>query len=703
MNNYVEVDNLEERIKRNSALYFFRSTPFTEYGEYNYNGALKRDFFFKNLFSNKGNCEEYINTIVKSIFDEQKKSVILIGNQGCGKTTFLHYLEDKIMSKAEFNILDFDKDTSNPKLEDFIEKFSAFLHNKMIIDYSCNNMVNKRFYNLYYCNKELILKKVNGANNVRKFFEEFNQVFILKRFDCNTPENFINNIDKLFFNQILSLVILWYIASFLNTGIITPIVFGLDNLDVLVNSEIITGFFDEYFLFVRNIDSLIQNLDNNIINKVTLEYNKIFTFIFCCRQHTWVKVKRSYVHQGNIINLSTKTLYITDAFDKNAILERRENYINNNKQIYNEFSDKVTDVKSLLEDMKESHNIYDLFNDDYRQCSITFEMLLDNEKKLLEKYVTLKDKMACQSLYGARGMIYKSLFNMFKDNNIFTLIGVADVSLNEPPVSDARMILNYLDYHTFGRTNISMPFEKIVSDFSGIISKDRINYSLIQMFNLGLDSIWNELISFVQIDTDDLENCDGTKVFITKAGHEYLDLISTHFEFFNARVYIKRSIDTSLFDPLSEEKYIGSETYVYNFQETIQNVINIVKNCCMRMSKFYSDKMFPRQGGKTKYLKSEFVYHIGRANVFHGERIIHTHIRYIDHYRLFLLKGKPKTDKNSDINMILVNFIKDYIDIGKSFPNITSSISADLFPKFEKKIEVIETSGYTDYETPINV
>ena len=88
-----EVTALKEMIKNGSVLYYYRATPFTEHGEFNYNGALKEDFFFQNMFSSNGKCGEYVCQMKKSLKNHEHKSILLIGNQGCGKTTFVHNLK----------------------------------------------------------------------------------------------------------------------------------------------------------------------------------------------------------------------------------------------------------------------------------------------------------------------------------------------------------------------------------------------------------------------------------------------------------------------------------------------------------------------------------------------------------------------------------------------------------------------------------
>ena len=97
------------------------------------------------------------------------------------------------------------------------------------------------------------------------------------------------------------------------------------------------------------------------------------------------------------------------------------------------------------------------------------------------------------------------------------------------------------------------------------------------MFKLGDDSSWNELIAFKEIHADEINSCENTEIFITKAGHEYLDLIATHFEFFNIRVIKRKNVDCPLFSEESVTKCRNS-SFEYNFQEIISNVCSIVKN-----------------------------------------------------------------------------------------------------------------------------
>lgn len=707
------VQEVNKKIKGQSAMYLFRSTPFTDHSEFNYDGVLEEDFFFEHLFSEEGRYERYAESIKKVLDNHTYKTVLLIGNQGCGKTTFVHGLKYRCANQ-QFLYFDFDQDTSNPTLEEYMEKMSDYLQS--LINAPDSGPVNKRLHKLYTSNKQLISEKINGDNRIGNFFEKFEKVFLAKS-TSSEKENFKNEIAKLFFNQILSLIVLWHIARrSLHDDRQKPIVFCLDNLDVLVNQEIIENFFEEYFMFVRNIDGVVNHLNDDFVRNNGITYNSMFSVVLVCRQHTWARVRQHYPHDNPIAHVSIKDIDVTDAFDKSEILSRRVEYIRQFGDYFGDFLDDVSNARSIMNDLdtvgRNSQTIYSLFNDDYRQCVLTVEDILKADPELLTVYSTIRRRLSKGS-QGLRGIIYRALFDKFKKEGVFSAIGVLDVRNEHPYVSNARLLLNYLNYSTYGEDRF-IPFSQIVSDFSGIISKDDINNALVAMFALGFRSSWDELIAFEEIDKEEVDSCEGTRIFITSAGHEYINFMATHFEFFSTRVNDRRfGGGKALFcdnniepypKPGKVFEYHGNRyNFTYNFEETIFYVMKIVDRCCENMARFYQTYMQAKYPTKEGYLSSPYVY--GDSNVLHGERIIHTHIRYIDNYRLYLLSETSPLDARckENVNERLVSFIREYIRIGQRNPLVLTSTSSEhLFPEFEKRIKAIEESDYTDFG-PIDV
>lgn len=699
---------MDEYIKQQSPMYYLRSTPFTEHSEFNYNGELKEDFFFEHMFTKEGEFDKYVYKIRNSLINNKHKTILLTGNQGCGKTTFIHRLSYEC-DFCDFVYFDFDQNTSHPTLEEYIERLSSYLHS--LLNDSDNDTINRKFYELYTKNSKLMNQKMNAENKVGTFFKNFNDVYIQSKGNQLDKDNFILKINNLFFNQILCMIVVWHLARrIIVHNSVNKLVFCLDNLDVLVNQNIIESFFKEYFRFVRNIDGFINGMHDDYVRENHISYNKMFTFVLNCRQHTWARVKRHYPQDRPEFQVGVCHLDITDAFDKCQIIAKRESYIRSKNEYFGEFVCELSNTSSIINDLdyseKNGHTIYKLFNDDYRQCILTLESILDHNPDLVSEYSHLKARLPKKS-QGLRGVIYRALFDKFKKDGVFADIGVLDIDKTYPLVSNVRLILNYLNYNTYN-TNRCVPFSRIVADFSGIIEKDDIDNSLVAMFTQGYKGAWNELIAFNEIEKEEVDTCKDTDIFITSAGHEYLDFIATHFEFFSTRVTKGRRYRPALFSDKNLECFSNpSKTYEfndkeyhfeYNFEEIIFQVMKIVDNCCANMTRFYEDYMYDQYPNMNSYLNSPFVY--GDSNVLHGERIIHTHIRYIDNYRLYLLSKKSKVDphKKMSINEKLTCYIKEYIDIGERHPTVLTSKSVDkLFPAFKSRIKEIKDSGYTDY------
>ena len=431
---------MKSQIKNETALYYLRSTPFTDHSELNYNGVLSEQFFFDNLFSDAGEYKQHLKLVKEALLTRRMKTILLTGNQGCGKTTFVHHLQYEC-PELSFIYFDFDQDTSHPKLEEYIERMSSYLHD--LICNKDNEKYNTAFYNLFLNNKHLITSKTNADNKINVFFNRFYDTFVLDNPALLSKGDFICEINKLFFIQILSLIILWHLSKIsVDETSIKPIVFCLDNLDVLVNQEIIENFFKDYFRFVRNIDAIVNKLDDKYIRDNNITYNSLFSFVLVCRQHTWARVKQHYPHDNPAIHLSILSRDITNAFDKSKIIERRKEYIDKNNGFFGAFTKEVSSVCSLLNDLDSQtsrhRNIYDLFNNDYRQCVITLEDLLNEYPELLDEYTAVKRVTGIDS-YGLRGIIYRALFDKFKRDGYLADIGVLDLDQDYPLVSNARL------------------------------------------------------------------------------------------------------------------------------------------------------------------------------------------------------------------------------------------------------------------------
>ena len=725
-----------------SISYFLKSTPFSILGNYNYDGMLTKDIFFNFIFSPEGESDKMIDILAKDIFYKRKKTLLLFGYQGSGKTTFIYYLIHKINEYLkgqhpdhppekyiEFHLIDFDIDTYHPKIKQYIEKVSHFL----ILEFmtQANNRNAKLFYELFLSHQSLHIFR-----ELRIFFSKFNSLF-LESHNIDEQYDFEEFITELNFNNILIILILWSIAIFLQEKHVKKHVFVMDNIDVLKNSADIEDFFENYALFTRNIDDIIRQLNLNI-NSTKITYSSLFTFIICTRESTWAKVVND--HAFELLKDETDSQDISNLFIKPRILKHRLNYLIENRSDFDDqFISSINDIERLLNDfdIEGRFSVFNMFNNDYRRCVSTFSEVLENNKALATEYYSLIDhpKSMIESkkyrIYGARGMVYRSIWNRFRYENLFKNIGVLDVNNRKNiPFSDARLVLTYLSEYTTGKlvgNNFmhAVDLDRMYRDLGKIgISPFRINSALNNMFNIKKNSAWSHLVNLHQIHTGDMEELENNrinyetkkdsascfpyiKVSISIAGEEYLRIMDTHFEFFSCRACNSLNFDMPLFYSKNLNKLLHKGKYKYRFQVIIDSVIKIVHDCCNGLNDFMTDKI-EKIMTTEDYMCSCYNYHKNQnQEVLHGERIIHTHIRYLDHYRLYLLNCLLCDDADKDelyeINKILVEYIEQYIIIGKSHPKIISSTSQRLFPKFIEKIELIKQSNYTDMQTEIDI
>lgn len=684
---------------------------------------LKEEDFFENLYSHNGEVEKHFNEIRDAINKPTKKTIVLLGYQGCGKTTFINRIR-YTMGEIDFNLMELDTDTSNVKIPQYIEKYSSLLL-KRFCDYDKNRKsINTKFYNLYKDNKEAILDVFNAENNLGIFMEEFRKIFVFNNVQKFVKYNFINDINGLFFGQILFCVILLDIAEFVDKGKIKSKIYCMDNIDILVNSVIVEDFFSQYYNFSRNMNKVIQNFNIKEIDGKRLSFGSIFKFIICSRESTWSKVANG--HTNDAIMDMTKAIDVSNAYDKVEIVNKRIKFLNNIENEYTPLWQSGNKIKVILQDLSESRkkSIFVMFNNDYRRCVTCLEYLLNNSPNIVSTYEALHN-FKCNShkfLYGARGMIYRGIWDIFKKQDLFKNIGVVNLEMDTKPYSDARLILTYLSNSTSSDIGSStcIDLDILYRDLITITSKKEIQRALCSMYNIRRNTYWNQLISFsnIKIGNHDeveesfLDNANNEiKVHITKAGETYLDLIATHFEFFSCRIVRKKEYNKfPLFMPKNWRK---KEKGRYYFQYLIENVLIVVGNCCKKLHEFYSRTNYNQEGGKKEYLESFFVYQpIGGMKVFHGERIIHTHISYLDAFRLYLLSlSEFVYEEKVQINYLLVDYILQYIDIGRRYPNILSEVSEGtinkkdqkgLFDKFLNRIKVIDQSGYSDFESQID-
>lgn len=83
---------INEMIKNNSMRVFLKATPYASGNKSDLESGMDDNFFYNHLYSHSSKAEEYLNKIWDRITKDMRRNIILYGYQGCGKTTFVHYM-----------------------------------------------------------------------------------------------------------------------------------------------------------------------------------------------------------------------------------------------------------------------------------------------------------------------------------------------------------------------------------------------------------------------------------------------------------------------------------------------------------------------------------------------------------------------------------------------------------------------------------
>ena len=133
--------------------HYLMSTPFSTVNNMNYGEALKPEFFEKN-FLVYDELEKIETKIIEYLDDISQNTVLITGYQGCGKTTFVHYLAKNIQTyylennkKSCIEIIDFEEqdDENTDNKDEEKNPFKRILINRMISEIS-QNSVNRKTY-----------------------------------------------------------------------------------------------------------------------------------------------------------------------------------------------------------------------------------------------------------------------------------------------------------------------------------------------------------------------------------------------------------------------------------------------------------------------------------------------------------------------------------------------------------------------------
>ena len=648
-----------------------------------------------------------------------------ISNYDCVEKNFSKYLNETLKGKSIF--LNFERGNSSNdelpfdkkfvlKIEDVIEDIISSKGSEK------SNVVFANIINLYKKHTKFFNNTFEHKNVFVKFINFCEKELLCTECISDKKIELDEVLDNMNLEQLLCVLVLLHSSLELerhkNDSIIPRMYFILDNMDIVYRHNILEESMHEYSNFIENINALMEDLgqtDDSVWSEI---YEKI-TFIFAMRETTAMQIADHFIDGVEFV---ARYFDISLDIDKALVVEKKYCYIQQYvDKIQNEDLKKTLfRVHSICTDSYIKSNIFPMFNNDYKRAITCITLMCENNEELIDQEIRLANTNNDFNKNGARGIIFRVIFNEFLSRRYFEKIGMEipinhnqEFTISRPILTILYNLLPEYDNEESSRlTPETIELGHLYNLCKPIMEKKRFVDALVGMFTLKKAPTWNHLITFDNVKNvsyqelseylDKVENDnkkeDGTiEVRITCAGANYIKFICTHFEFFSCR-YTKNT-----YPLFAERNNVYSEKYGdYNFEYVLGKVYNAVVYCGKMLNR-YNDKVIANQenSGGVSLLESDYVYRSKEDNIgrLHEERIIHWHIRYIDNYRMHLIRDVYSNNKK-DINKRIIYYIEKYVELldNQLFSNMSSILKEEL----TECIKYIRNKDYDDDTTQIS-
>ena len=367
-------------------------------------------------------------------------------------------------------------------------------------------------------------------------------------------------------------------------------------------------------------------------------------------------------------------------------------------------------------------NVFALFNNSYNTAVYTITLIASQNSDLLQEYKKISSIKNRRYYKGANGIVLRLLFDYFKTKKYFDekYLNLLNFGNEEKYLfSPARLILTYIN-----NCRAEVCLYDIFKFFEGIIDVEDVADIIDKIYLLRFTD-WRHLLTFNKYPPKDdnglksqldlyysgrpISECRGeyAKLEITCSGRMYLNTMSTNYEFFASRLY------GDTYKPLFSGDNLSVEKGKYKFASQIEGVLNVVEGCCIHMCQ--ADKeICDKKGWSVQDLyKSELTFEnyqrdmtsnskLEAVRQFHAERIIFSHIGYINVYRQYVLNNDfpDNQPKKTNINKILVELISEYLMLYEKL-DIKSEVNLKVAKELNDQVKIIRASKYTDFITPI--
>ena len=691
--------------------------------------------FFEFIFSQPNNSITVNGTTYKNNNISQwfKQSVtdnvncvllIVEGYAGCGKSTWVQsILYNQFQGeKYEYSYYNYnvgthpgDKENIDPIKESLINDIIDQMYRVLLSDDGQQSFsVFNKIASLNYIDKldknTVIWDCFVGAKNIQDSAEA---VFLHsdtkdKDIEMNFKGCAYAQLNSQDFNtyRLLCVDYLWRLSQFIANPIKYKNNFFVcyDNLDAIYDNEILNGFRNTLLQFRYNLNEFIIELNFDSSIKIKIPHFVIFT--------TYRKITEVRSEKYNVEMI--QDIYINPNFVLNVEVSQMFDYISIVKKRLNHFKKKLNcdgifgeDTKKIKEQIKQLNELINLnlfskyanmLNFNYRSCGNILSIMINDyrdEMRICKKLAkNKKDGYNESKAYyiGASSVFLHVLCNILGQKGIWgsQYLDLTNHNNNKSKYTSlSRLILNYLSNNISESTSIT----EIFYIFDRVFDYAYICKIMGQMLKRASDELWRRPIYYAKnafANEVDITNkfldqyhfykegkTDLVEFTLCEGGKTFIEKISPHFEFYSSRLL-----------PLCKSIYGLNKTK--DLERVLIAVYKQIETCCEKQNEFRLLYMNKYSLSNEEYLNCFFHSKTRAGNLqLHIERVIFSHIGYLNDFRMYLINIAPNYIGEKDsFNELLLSYIDKYLTLYEKKINFISSSRQDVATKMREKLDI---------------
>ena len=620
--------------------------------------------------------------------------VFIEGYAGCGKSTFVQYLLKTLLNTYNYNYSYYNYDigayynsSNNFRIKESIRECLL----QQLADYVINDIqIINKFKNL------LAQEEINCLDTGANVFYDFSNTVVFddavqtlikennKRQFCSVLHKQLKGFSL---EQILTLDFVFRLSKCICEGSnANNIYVCYDNLDAIENFDELNSFDNTLVALRHNIDNYLNKTLFNFQGKIAPHFVIITTYRKITAKKVELEIYAEREDDHAEFNQYIRHIDASHLYSYENIISKRKDYFSQyiNRREY-PLGHVVTklELSSKLTEMDFVKKRYaGLWNNNYRTCSSIMDKILEENIETAKFCIRLKEQdidgfdSTNYAYYGASSVFLSLVCKVFHkgglwDRDHLNLIALGNHSENKPTsslTSFSRLLLTYMsNMKKQKQRNPAVSTKTIFECFGDLFSKDDICYTLSNMLVRDETDTWRRPIYYHRNAIDKkLENSlkiqwesfinkeifDYTELLICECGQSYTERLMCDYEFFSNR---KSNDNCSLYTILD----------INDIANNIDEVIDCVEQCCKDMKTFrdiYKEKK--SISSDEEYLKQLIHPRTNQGNPqLHTERIIFSHIAYLNHCRLYHINKESISSNKETINNTFLERIDKYIQL----------------------------------------